>query len=54
MGDSVILIGLANQIKLHSHENLKREDEYIFDSDNSFDVDILSEISQIWPLRACF
>ena len=45
---------LANQIKLHSHENLKREDEYIFDSDNSFDVDILSEISQIWPLRACF
>ena len=40
---------LANQIKLHSHE-----DQYIFDSDNSFDVDILSEISQIWPLRACF
>jgi len=45
---------LANQIKLHSHENLKREDEYIFDSDNSFDVDILSEISQIWPLKAGF
>ncbi len=45
---------LANQIKLHSHENLKREDEYIFDSDNSFDVDILSEISKIWPLKAGF
>ena len=45
---------LANQIKLHSHENLKREDEYIFDSDNSFDFDILSEISQIWPLKAGF
>jgi len=45
---------LANQIKLHPYENLKREDEYIFDSDNSFDFDILSEISQIWPLRACF
>ncbi len=45
---------LANQIKLHSHENLKREDEYIFDSDNSFDVDILVEISQIWPLKAGF
>ena len=45
---------LANQIKLHSHENLKREDEYIFDSDNSFDFDILSEISQIWPLKDCF
>ena len=45
---------VANQIKLHPYENLKREDEYIFDSDNSFDFDILSEISQIWPLRACF
>ena len=45
---------LANQIKLHSHEILKREDEYIFDSDNSFDVDILSEISQIWPLKVGF
>ena len=45
---------VANQIKLHPYENLKREDEYIFDSDNSFDFDILSEISQIWPLRSCF
>tara|TARA_A100001388_G_scaffold273962_1_gene256757 strand:- start:945 stop:1382 length:438 start_codon:yes stop_codon:yes gene_type:complete len=45
---------VANQIKLHPYENLKREDEYIFDSDNSFDFDIVSEISQIWPLRACF
>ena len=45
---------VANQIKLHPYESLKREDEYIFDSDNSFDFDILSEISQIWPLRACF
>ncbi|MBO8223100.1 hypothetical protein HA142_06195 [Prochlorococcus marinus str. XMU1401] len=45
---------VANQIKLHPYESLKREDEYIFDSDNSFDFDILSEISQIWPLRSCF
>ena len=46
---------VANQIKLHPDDkSLKREDEYIFDSDNSFDFDILSEISQIWPLRACF
>ena len=45
---------VANQIKLHPYENLKREDEYIFDSDNSFDFDILSEISQIWPLKDCF
>ena len=45
---------VANQIKLHPYENLKREDEYIFDSDNSFDVDILVEISQIWPLKAGF
>ena len=45
---------VAKQIKLHPDESLKREDEYIFDSDNSFDFDILSEISQIWPLRSCF
>ena len=46
---------VANQIKLHPDDkSLKREDEYIFDSDNSFDFDILSEISQICPLRACF
>ena len=45
---------VANQIKLHYHENLIREDEYIFDSDNSFDFDILSEISQVWPLKSCF
>ena len=46
---------VANQIKLNPDDkSLKREDEYIFDSDNSFDFDILSEISQIWPLRACF
>jgi len=45
---------VANQIKLDPYENLKREDEYIFDSDNSFDVDILSEISQIWPLKVGF
>ena len=44
----------ANEIKSHPYENLKREDEYIFDSDNSFDVDILSEISQIWPLKVGF
>ena len=45
---------VANQIKLHPYEGIKREDEYIFDSDNSFDFDILSEISQIWPLKDCF
>ena len=44
----------ANEIKSHPYENLKREDEYIFDSDNSFDFDILSEISQVWPLKSCF
>ena len=47
-------IEVANQIKLHPYENLKREDEYIFDTDNSIDFDILSEISQIWPLKDCF
>ena len=46
---------VANQIKLHPDDkSLKREDEYIFDSDNSFDIDILSEISKIWPLKAGF
>ena len=45
---------VANEIKMHPYENLKRENEYIFDSDNSFDFDILSEISQIWPLKDCF
>ena len=45
---------VSNEIKLHPYENLKRENEYIFDSDNSFDFDILSEISQIWPLKDCF
>ena len=45
---------VANEIKLHPYDNLKSEDEYIFDSDNSFDFDILSEISQVWPLKSCF
>ena len=46
---------MADKIKLNPDlESLKQDNEYIFDSDNSFDFDILSEISQIWPLKGRF
>ena len=46
---------VADKIKLNPKlENLKQDNEYIFDLDNSFDYDILSEISQIWPLKGRF
>ena len=46
---------MADKIKLNPDlESLIQDNEYIFDSDNSFDFDILSEISQIWPLKGRF